>query len=89
MGMYLFFCTGPPFVVHSNKVVQITKDEEEISFKPTIDFVEQKIEVTRVNGLNMARIKLRVYWDEFYAKMQSTEYLNYANLTIEAIFPPL
>ncbi len=25
----------PPFVVYSNNVVKITKDEEEISFKPT------------------------------------------------------
>jgi hypothetical protein len=48
----------PPFVVYSNKVVKITKDEEEISFKPTIDFAEQRIEVTRVNGLNVARLSL-------------------------------
>jgi hypothetical protein len=70
----------PPFDVYSNKVVKITKDEEEISFKPIIDFAE--------HGLNIARIKLRAYWDEFYARMQSTEYLNYASLIIEGIFAP-
>jgi hypothetical protein len=79
----------PPFVVYSNKVVKITKDEEEISFKPTIDFAEQRIEVTRVNAFNVARIKLRAYWDDFYARMQSTEYLNYFSLIIEGIFAPL
>ncbi len=45
--------------------------------------------MTHVNGLNVVRIKLRAYWDEFYARMQSTEYLNNASLIIEGIFVPL
>jgi len=79
----------PPLVVYSNQIVKISLEDEELSFKPTVVFAEQKIEITRVSGFNIGRIQLRAYWDNFYSKLGSAEYLSYASLILEALFAPL
>jgi hypothetical protein len=79
----------PPLVIYSNSEIKVSNLIEELIFKPTIPFLEQKVETSKITGLQLAAMKVRAYWHFIWSSIQSSEILNYISIIIEAIFAPL
>ena len=79
----------PPLVIYSNSEIKVSNLIEEMVFKPTIQFLEQKVETSKITGLQLAAMKVRAYWHFIWSSIQSSEILNYISIIIEAIFAPL
>jgi hypothetical protein len=63
--------------------------QEEISFKPTVNVANPRIETTKVTGGQVAAMKVKAYWSKLWDYVISSEFLNYISLGLEIIFAPL